>query len=356
MKASSTKTQVRMVRKIIVVPHDPIWPIRFRQEADWLSSIFGRELVAIHHFGSTSIPDIYAKPIIDILVEVRDIDRIDAANERMVQLGYIPKGDFGIPGRRFFIKGDEDHRSHHIHFYLAGHPEVKRHLDFRDYILAHPESAEAYSQLKIELARQFSEDINGYNAGKDKFVKDIDRIAKLWSTNGRKQLVSRADLTERIEIASQALFSQISRISEIELEQPGALGDWSVKDIFIHINFWQGILLHQVQAALSNEPVPQHGDNVDTLNAEAVSHGHHRPWKEVSQEFGNLAQEIVHIVQDLPEEDLCAAGRYWAIDQEPLWRSIASETCEHYAEHLDHIRAWRQQGQKVNAMANSNSS
>ncbi len=335
-----------MVRKIIVVPHDPIWPIRFRQEADWLSSLFGREIVAIHHFGSTSIPDIYAKPIIDILVEVRDIDRIDATNERMIQLGYVPKGDFGIPGRRFFFKGDEENRTHHIHFYLAGHPEVKRHLDFRDFILAHPEDAKAYSQLKIELARQFSEDIHGYNAGKDKFVKDIDRKAKVWSANGRKQLISKSDLIDRIDIASQALVNLVSRIPETELEQPGVLGNWSVKDIFAHINFWQDILLRQIQSVLRNEPVPQHGNDVDALNSETVSRSRHRPWQDVSREFGNMAREMAHIVQELPEEDLCTAGRYWAIDQEPLWHSIASETCEHYAEHLDHIRAWRQQGMK----------
>ena len=82
---------------------------------------------------------------------------------------------------------------------------------------------------------------------------------------------------------------------------------------------------------------------MDTLNAEAVTRSRHRPWKDVWHEFGSLAQEMARVVQDLPEEDLCAAGRYWAIDQEPLWRSIAGETCEHYAEHLDHVRAWRQQ-------------
>jgi GrpB-like predicted nucleotidyltransferase (UPF0157 family) len=331
-----------MVRKIIVVPHDPIWPIRFRQEADWLSSILGKEIVAIHHFGSTSIPDIYAKPIIDILVEIRDIDQIDAANERMVQQGYTPMGEFGIPGRRFFFKGSDDHRSHHIHFYLAGHPEVKRHLDFRDYILAHPEDAEAYSQLKIALAQRFPEDIAGYNAGKDQFVKGIDRKAKVWSMNGRKQLVSRSDLADRIEIASQALLAAVARIPPSQLLQPGVLGDWSVKDILAHINFWQGLLLRQIQATLLEKPVPQHADDVDALNAQAVSHSQQLPWGDVAQEFMHLAQEMISVVIELPEEDLCKPGRYWAIDQEPLWRSIASETCEHYAEHLDQIRAWRQ--------------
>lgn len=332
-----------MVRKIIVVPHDPIWPVRFRQEADWLSSIFGHEIVAIHHFGSTSIPDIYAKPIIDILVEVRDLDRIDMANESMIRLGYIPKGDFGIPGRRFFIKGDEENRTHHIHFYLAGHPEVKRHLDFRDFILSHPDSAKAYSQLKIELAGQFPEDINGYNTGKDQFIKEIDRQARIWNSNGRRQLVSKTDLIDRIDISSRALLNQISRIPEADLLAPYVLGDWSVKDLIAHINFWQEVLFRQIQSVLRNEPVPQHGDDVNAINAEVVFQSRYRSWEDISQEFQNLVREMIQIVQELPEDDLCSAGRYWAIDQEPLCHSIASETCEHYAEHLDHIRAWRNQ-------------
>jgi GrpB-like predicted nucleotidyltransferase (UPF0157 family) len=169
-----------MVRKIIVVPHDPAWSELYRKEAEWLKSFFGEEIVAIHHFGSTSLTDIYAKPIIDILIEVRDICKIDAASDRLYSLSYLPKGEFGISGRRFFIKGDEENRTHHLHFYEAGNPEIARHLDFRDYMAAHPDEAHAYSLLKIDLARCYPEDIDGYNAGKTGFIKEIDRKVKLW--------------------------------------------------------------------------------------------------------------------------------------------------------------------------------
>ena len=329
-----------MVRKIIVVPHDPTWPMLFQKEANWLSFIFGNQIIAIHHFGSTALPDIYAKPIIDILVEVRDLDLIDQANDCMREFGYLPKGEFGIPGRRFFIKGDEDNRTHHIHFYLAGHPEVKRHLDFRDYMLAHPKEAEAYSRLKIELAHRFPEDIDGYNAGKDGFVKEIDRKARIWNLSGRTQHLSKTALIERIEIASQALIQFVSHLPEDELDRPGVLGDWSIKDIFVHINFWQAFLLNQVRAILRNQAVPEHEADVDSVNAQVVASSQRLVWQKVIVEFRRLVNEMIEIIDELPEADLSIPGRYWVISQEPLWCSIASETYEHYAEHLDHIRAW----------------
>jgi GrpB-like predicted nucleotidyltransferase (UPF0157 family) len=158
-----------MVRKVEVVPHDPNWSKLFRVEADQVAVVLGREVVAIHHIGSTAIPGISAKPIIDILVEVYDIEKIDEFDE-----------EIGIPGRRFFIKGDDSTRTHHVHVFQTGDPEVERHLNFRDYMIAHPEVAQAYSRLKEELARKFPEDIKGYIEGKDGFIKEMDRRAAAW--------------------------------------------------------------------------------------------------------------------------------------------------------------------------------
>ena len=169
-----------MVRKIEVVPYDPDWPNLFKIEADRIIAVFGPEVVAIHHVGSTAIPNICAKPIIDVLVEVQDIEKIDDFNEEMVRQGYRPQGEFGIPGRRFFIKGDDATRTHHIHMFQTGNPEIERHLSFRDYMIAHPEEAQAYSRLKEELSQRFPHDIEGYVAGKDGLIKEIDRKAKAW--------------------------------------------------------------------------------------------------------------------------------------------------------------------------------
>ena len=93
-----------MVRRVEVVPHDPEWTKMYEKETRTIKSIFKKEIFTTHHFGSTAIPSISAKPIIDILVEVHHIERIDEYNKDMIEQGYIPKGESGIPKRRLFIQ------------------------------------------------------------------------------------------------------------------------------------------------------------------------------------------------------------------------------------------------------------
>ena len=169
-----------MTRKIEVVPHDSKWSDLFEEAVQELTAVFGEDVVAAHHIGSTAIPGILAKPIIDVLLIVRDIDRIDSFNREMRRRGYLPQGEFGIAGRRFFIKGSEIHRTHHIHVFEEGHMAINRHLVFRDYLRAHPDDAQAYSRLKDELAQRFPHDIDGYMAGKHDFIKEIERRAEVW--------------------------------------------------------------------------------------------------------------------------------------------------------------------------------
>jgi GrpB-like predicted nucleotidyltransferase (UPF0157 family) len=152
----------------------------FEQEAAKISAVFGSELVSIHHIGSTSIPGLNAKPIIDIMPIVQHIDRIDALNPVMIELSYEPMGEYGISGRRFFRKGGEINRSHHVHAYETTNPEVTKHLDFRDYLIAHPIEAQQYADLKKELTKKFPHDIEGYINGKDAFIKEIIRRAAEW--------------------------------------------------------------------------------------------------------------------------------------------------------------------------------
>lgn len=99
-------------------------------------SIMKDEIVQIYHIGSTAIEGIYAKPIIDILAEVEDINNVDNYNEQMKSLGYIPKGEYGIKGRRFFLKGLY-HRTHHVHIFEKGDSQVERYINFRDYMIEH---------------------------------------------------------------------------------------------------------------------------------------------------------------------------------------------------------------------------
>jgi GrpB-like predicted nucleotidyltransferase (UPF0157 family) len=169
-----------MARKIEIVPYNPVWPDLFEAETAQLAAVFGPEVVAIHHIGSTSIPGIQAKPIIDILLEVKEITRVDAFNEAMTRLGYTPKGEFGIAGRRYFCKTVDTLHTHHVHAFQTGHPEVARHVDFRDYLRAHPVEAQAYSQLKEKLAQRFPLDPEGYTNAKSEFIGGIDKKAGTW--------------------------------------------------------------------------------------------------------------------------------------------------------------------------------
>lgn len=169
-----------MARKVEVVAHDPAWAQMFAEGAQQIAAVFGEEIVAVYHIGSTAIAGIKAKPILDFLVEVRDIEKVDQFNDKMVALGYQPRGEYGLPGRRYFVKQRGETHLHHIHTYQSDHPDLQRHLDFRDYMRAHPQEAQAYSRLKERLARQFPTDIDSYVAGKDAFIKEIDEKAARW--------------------------------------------------------------------------------------------------------------------------------------------------------------------------------
>jgi GrpB-like predicted nucleotidyltransferase (UPF0157 family) len=153
----------------------------FLSEAGRLRAVFGDEAVAVHHIGSTSVPGLSAKPIVDFLVEVRDIERVDAYDDALRALGYEARGEFGIPGRRYFPRVVGETHTHHVHCFQAGHPEIAGHLAVRDYLIAHPEAAQAYGRLKEELARRHPWDIDAYVDGKDAFVKDLERRALAWA-------------------------------------------------------------------------------------------------------------------------------------------------------------------------------
>jgi GrpB-like predicted nucleotidyltransferase (UPF0157 family) len=168
------------MRIVEVCNYNPDWPKQFQLEAERLKNLFGDELLAVHHIGSTAVPGLQAKPVLDLLPVVRDIRRVDTFNQAMRTMGYQPKGEYGIPGRRFFIKGG-NRRTHHVHVFQHGDPEIHRHLVFRDYLRAHPHEAERYGKLKAELALKHPWDIEAYMAGKAGLVRELERAALEWA-------------------------------------------------------------------------------------------------------------------------------------------------------------------------------
>lgn len=124
------------MRKVEVVPYDWNWQNLYQAESISVAKAL-QNVIAIHHIGSTAIIGIYAKPIIDILVEVKDINSVDGYNTAMETLNYQPMG-FGIVDRRFFRKYNSlGIRTYHVHVFETNSPQVTRHLAFRDYMNAH---------------------------------------------------------------------------------------------------------------------------------------------------------------------------------------------------------------------------
>lgn len=170
------------MRKVEVVSHQEEWPKMFQDECEKLLGAFGNEILNIYHIGSTAIPRIHAKPVIDILVEVKQLDRVDGCNSNMNRIGYEAMGENGIANRRFFVKGGEV-RTHHVHVFQRGNDEITRHVRFRDYMIAHPQEAHKYSQLKKRLARVFPNEMAEYIEGKNKFIREIDKRAETWANS-----------------------------------------------------------------------------------------------------------------------------------------------------------------------------
>lgn len=176
--------------RLEIVSHNLHWKEEFNNEAQQVQKALKNIIVAIHHIGSTAIPNIYAKPIIDLLIEVKDIQKVDLHNTSMEALGYETMGEFGIPNRRYFRKHNQERkRTHHVHIFEVNSREVTRHLAFRDYLMAYPEKAQTYSKLKQELVKHLSpDDIEGYMDGKDPFIKTIEKEALNWYQSQEKSL------------------------------------------------------------------------------------------------------------------------------------------------------------------------
>lgn len=165
---------------IEVVEYRKEWITQFHEEATLIKNIFKNNFSAIHHIGSTAIPNMPAKPTIDILLEVKKIDLVDNINDEMAILGYEAWGEYNIPGRRFFVKG-ENKRTHHVHCFQSGCPDIERHLCFRDFLIEHPIKAKEYAKLKIKLANKFAYNRHAYVIAKSDYVKSLENEAIKWA-------------------------------------------------------------------------------------------------------------------------------------------------------------------------------
>lgn len=180
--STSAASAARSGKSVEVVPYDAGWPVAFEAEARRVLGVLGACVRGLHHVGSTSVPGLAAKPIIDMLLAVTDLSALDAASAGLVNAGYESLGEFGLPARRYFRLHDaQGRRSHHLHAYAEGDPEAWRHLAFRDYLRAHPDVSEAYATLKRRLADAHPADMGAYMDGKHPFIQDHQARALRWA-------------------------------------------------------------------------------------------------------------------------------------------------------------------------------
>ena len=165
---------IRMVR------YDPAWPAMFEREAAEIRAALGSVAVRVDHVGSTAVPGLDAKPIIDIQVSVASLEPVDAYRRPLEGLGYLYVLHPDFPDFPFLGKPATRPRTHHIHVCVAGGPHERRHLAVRDYLRAHPEEVAAYAAFKRVVAERHPGDRRAYMARKDRYVVDLERRALDW--------------------------------------------------------------------------------------------------------------------------------------------------------------------------------
>jgi GrpB-like predicted nucleotidyltransferase (UPF0157 family) len=165
-----------MANPIIVVDYDPSWPELFQFFHKRIAGSLGTLAATIEHVGSTSVPGLAAKPIIDMDVLLAADELLPTAIKRLAELGYSHQGNLGIAEREAF-KTPVGDLPHHLYVCLPRSREFQRHVAFRDYLRTHPIEAEAYGDLKRSLAMTFREDRDAYLAGKTEFITRIIDLA-----------------------------------------------------------------------------------------------------------------------------------------------------------------------------------
>jgi GrpB-like predicted nucleotidyltransferase (UPF0157 family) len=169
----------RALGHVSLVPPDPSWPERFSQERYLLRPILGRIADALQHFGSTAVPGLGAKPIIDMMAPVATLDEADALEDQLANIGYI-KIDAGFFKRRFFRKKTTaSELVYHLHLAVSSTWPLKNELLLRDWLIQHPDIAHAYAMLKLQLAAKYGNDMPRYTDGKTTFLRRVVNEARL---------------------------------------------------------------------------------------------------------------------------------------------------------------------------------
>ena len=168
------KNGPRGYKRVEVSPYDAAWADDFQKIKGELDGVLNGLVLSIEHVGSTSVPGLSAKPIIDIDVVIKDEAALPPVIEALQSIGYQHNGDQGIKGREAFdYEGKEHLRKHHLYVCATDSAELKRHMTFRDYLRSDPDAVRGYSRVKEEGAALYPFDIDGYIAYKSPFIEQI---------------------------------------------------------------------------------------------------------------------------------------------------------------------------------------
>lgn len=174
--ASTTDERSSQSDEVVVVEYNPLWPTLFEEEKARILSLINPWVARVEHIGSTAIPGLGAKPIIDIMVGLRSLDDARHCIPVLETIGYeyVPKYEIVMPERRYFRKGSpRSKRTHHLHMVETASEFWERHLLFRDYLREHEETAGDYYELKKALAERFRFDLGAYTDAKTDFIQQV---------------------------------------------------------------------------------------------------------------------------------------------------------------------------------------
>ena len=171
----SFKERSEVGHPVIIADYNPQWPVQYEEEKERILGLIGHKVLGIEHVGSTAVPGLGAKPIIDIMVAVGHLADAEECIELLPGIGYeyVPPSEVGIPERRYFRKGTPEVRTHHIHMVELTSDFWERLLLFRDFLRTHPDVAQQYYQLKKGLAAKYGSDREGYTEAKTSFIEPV---------------------------------------------------------------------------------------------------------------------------------------------------------------------------------------
>lgn len=168
-------TEQAALEPIRLAPYDPRWPALFEAERVRLQALFAPDLRAVEHIGSTAVPGLLAKPIVDLLAGVDSMAVADRLFEPLLEHGYSTSRTFNemLTDRRWFMRSLDGRRTHHLHVVVFGGPTWRKHLAFRDRLRSSPALAQSYARLKSELAIRFEHDREAYTDAKSEFIASV---------------------------------------------------------------------------------------------------------------------------------------------------------------------------------------